>query len=353
MPFASGYFKTTYRSDLSLVETRTRWVLVVLLMAGLVVIPFFASPFLLDLASQVYLAFIGAVALMLLTGFAGQISLGHAGFIAAGAYVTAILFKEWNAPVWVTLPVSGAVGAILGIIFGLPSLRLKGVYLALSTLAMHFIVTYLGSEYETVRGFATGIVIKPPSIGSFKIRDPRLWYFILLSFAVFALLLSINLLRSRSGRAWVAIRDREVVAEAIGVNVPFYKLSAFVIGAVMTSVSGCLFAYYRGFVSVEAFSLFLTVQYVAMIIVGGLGTILGAVFGTVFVVLLPYTIDALGKMLHVPARFTTYMFAIQYAAFGLIMIIFLVLEPGGLVAVWNRIRNYFILWPFKHKPLGR
>jgi branched-chain amino acid transport system permease protein len=151
----------------------------------------------------------------------------------------------------------------------------------------------------------------------------------------------------------VAIRDREVVAEAIGVNVPFYKLSAFVIGAVMTSVSGCLFAYYRGFVSVEAFSLFLTVQYVAMIIVGGLGTILGTVFGTIFVVLLPYTIDALGKMLHVPARFTTYMFAIQYATFGLIMIIFLVVEPGGLVAVWNRIRNYFILWPFKHKPLER
>ncbi len=353
MPFASGYFKTSYRGDLSLVETRLRRGLLLVLMAGLFVLPFFASPFLLDLASQVYLSFIGAAALMLLTGFAGQISLGHAGFIAAGAYVTAILFREWNAPFWVTLPLSGVVGALLGIIFGLPSLRLKGVYLALSTLAMHFIVTYLGSEYETVRGFATGIVIKPPSIGSFRIRDPRLWYFILLFFAFWALLLSINLLRSRSGRAWVAIRDREVVAEAIGVNVPFYKLSAFVIGAVMTSVSGCLFAYYRGFVSVEAFSLFLTVQYVAMIIVGGLGTILGTVFGTVFVVLLPYTIDALGKMLHVPARFTTYMFAIQYATFGLIMIIFLVLEPGGLVAIWNRIRDYFILWPFKHKPLGR
>ena len=162
-----------------------------------------------------------------------------------------------------------------------------------------------------------------------------------------------NLVRSRSGRAWVAIRDREVVAEAIGVNVPFYKLAAFVIGAVMTSVSGCLFAYYRGFVSVEAFSLFLTVQYVAMVIIGGLGSILGAVLGTMFVVLLPYAIDALGKMLHVPARLTTYMFAIQYAGFGLIMIVFLVLEPGGLVAVWNRIRNYFILWPFKHRPLGK
>jgi branched-chain amino acid transport system permease protein len=353
MAFASGYFKTSYRSDLSLVETRTRWVFLTLLLVGLILFPFFASPFLLDLASQVCLSLIGALALMLLTGFAGQISLGHAGFIAAGAYVTAILFKELNAPIWVTLPASGLVGAILGIIFGLPSLRLKGVYLALSTLAMHFIVTYAGAEYEARRGFATGIVIKPPSIGSFTIRDPQVWYFVLLCAAVLALIFSINLVRSRSGRAWVAIRDREVVAEAIGVKVRFYKLSAFVTGAVMTSISGCLFAYYRGFVSVEAYSLFLTIQYVAMIIIGGLGTILGAVFGTIFVVVLPYAIDAIGRALQVPARLTTYMFAIQYASFGLIMIIFLVVEPGGLVAIWTRIRTYFILWPFKRKPLGR
>ncbi len=353
MAFASGYFKTSYRKDLALVETPTRWAFLIALLAGLILFPFFASPFLLDLASQVCLTLVGALALMLLTGFAGQISLGHAGFIAAGAYVTAILFKELNAPILVTLPVSGLVGAILGIIFGLPSLRLKGVYLALSTLAMHFIVTYFGAEYETRRGFATGIVIKPPSIGPFTIRDPQVWYFVLLAAAILALIFSINLVRSRSGRAWVAIRDREVVAEAIGVKVPFYKLSAFVTGAVMTSISGCLFAYYRGFVSVEAYSLFLTIQYVAMIIIGGLGTILGAVFGTIFVVLLPYTIDAMGRALQVPARLTTYMFAIQYASFGLIMIIFLVLEPGGLVAIWNRVRTYFIMWPFKRRLLGR
>ena len=353
MPFASGYFKTSYRGDLSLVETRTRRLFLILLATALVVFPLFASPFLLDLSSQVFLALVGALALMLLTGFAGQISLGHAGFIAAGAYVTAILFKELSAPVWVTLPVSGLVGALLGIIFGLPSLRLKGVYLALSTLALHFIVVYFGAEYESRRGFATGIVIKPPTIGPFTIRDPVTWYFVLLFVAVVALMFSLNLLRSRSGRAWVAIRDREVVAAAIGVRVALYKLSAFVTCAVMTSVSGCLFAYYRGFVSVEAYSLFLTIQYVAMIIIGGLGTVLGAVFGTIFVVLLPYAIDAAGRALHVPDRLTTYMFAIQYASFGLIMIVFLVIEPGGLVAAWTRVRNYFILWPFRRKAFGR
>lgn len=353
MAFASGYFKTSYGSEISLVETRTQWAFLAILIGLLAVFPFIASAFLLDLANQVFLALIGAIALMLLTGYAGQISLGHAGFIAAGAFTTAILFKELNAPIWMTLPASGLVGAILGIIFGLPSLRLKGLYLALSTLAMHFIVTYLGAEYEAKRGFATGVIIPSPLIGPFKIEDPRVWYFLLLFIDILVIIFSINLIRSRSGRAWIAIRTREVVAEALGIQVPFYKLTAFITSSVLTCMAGCLFAYYRGFVSVEAFSLFLTIQYIAMIIIGGLGTILGAIFGTIFVVLLPYAINAIGGMLNVPPRLTTYMFAIQYASFGLIMIIFLVLAPGGLVSIWNRIRNYFTLWPFKYKPLAR
>ena len=352
MAFASGYFKTSYEVELSLVETRTRWVCLAILIVGLIVFPFFASPFLLDLASQVFLALMGAIALMLLTGYAGQISLGHAGLIAAGAFTTAILFKELDAPFWVTFPASGLVGGILGFIFGLPSLRLKGLYLALSTLALHFIVTYIGTEYETKRGFATGVVIEPPALGSFVIEDPRVWYFLLLFFDILLVIFSLNLLRSRTGRAWMAIRDRDVAAEALGIKLSSYKLSAFVVSSIITSIGGCLFAYYRGFVSAEAFSLLLTIEYVAMVIIGGLGSILGAVFGTVFVVLLPYVIETVTKVFHVSSRFTTFMFSINHATFGLIMIIFLVFEPTGLVGIWTRVRNYYILWPFKHKPSG-
>jgi branched-chain amino acid transport system permease protein len=352
MAFASGYFKTSYKAELSLVETRSCWVYLIILLIGLIVFPFLASQFLLDLASQVFLALIGAIALMLLTGYAGQISLGHAGLIAAGAYTTAILFKELDAPFWVTFPASGVVGAILGFIFGLPSLRLKGLYLALSTLALHFIVTYVGTEYETKRGFATGVVIEPPALGSFVIEDPRVWYFILLFFDILLLIFSLNLLRTRTGRAWMAIRDRDVAAEALGIKLSSYKLSAFVVTSIITSIGGCFFAYYRGFVSAEAFSLLLTIEYVAMVIIGGLGSILGAIFGTVFVVLLPYVIETGTKVFHVSSRFTTFMFSINHATFGLIMIIFLVFEPTGLVGIWSRVRNYFILWPFKHKPLG-
>jgi branched-chain amino acid transport system permease protein len=352
MSYASGYFKTNYADDLSLVETRARWSFLVLFLVFLIVYPFMADPFWLDLASQVCLAFIGASALMLLTGYAGLISLGHAGLIAAGAFTTAILFKELNASIFVTLPASGLVGAILGVIFGLPSLRLKGVYLALSTLALHFIVTYFGSEYESKRGYATGVIMDPPKLGPLTIEDPRVWYYVLLFTACLVLMLSVNLVRSRTGRAWMAIRARDVAAEAFGISVAFYKVLAFVVSSAITSIAGCLFAYYHGFVSVEAFSILMTIEYVAMVIIGGLGSILGAVFGTVFIVLLPYLIDEAVDTFTVPARMSTYLFAVKYASFGLIMIIFLVFEPRGLVGIWKRIQNYFILWPFKHRSLG-
>ncbi|MSQ19615.1 MAG: branched-chain amino acid ABC transporter permease [Betaproteobacteria bacterium] len=353
MPSASGYFRTHYGEDTRLLDTRTKRVCYALLVVILVALPFVASAFLLDLANQVYLAIIGAVALMLLTGYAGQISLGHAGLMAAGAFTAGILFKEVNAPFWITLPASGLVGATIGVIFGLPSLRLRGLYLAVSTLALHFIVIYAGGEYETKRGFSTGVIIAPPRIGSWTLEDPIAWYFVLGLFAAAALLFGLNLLRSRTGRAWRAIRGRETVAEALGIPVARYKLAAFVVSSMMTSVAGCLFAYYRGFVSAEAFSLFLTIQYVAMVIIGGIGSMLGAVLGAVFVVLFPYAIEALTQVLPTPAAWANAVFAINYAAFGLVMILFLLFEPQGLVGIWRRIQNYFLLWPFKQAPLSK
>ena len=349
MAFASGYFKTSYAGDLAIVETRARWIGLMVLLTALTVLPLLGSPFLVDLANQVFLALIGSVALMLLTGYAGQISLGHAGFVAAGAFTTGILVKELQAPIWLTLPASGIVGAALGIFFGLPSLRLKGLYLALSTLALHFIVIYVGAEYETKRGFATGIVLEPPHLGPFVLQDPSAWYFVLLIASLLVIIFAVNIVRSRTGRAWMAIRDRDVAAAAFGIKVSGYKLSAFVVSSVLTSISGSLFAYYQGFVSAEAFSLFLTIQYIAMVIIGGLGSILGAVLGTFFVVLLPYSIDFIMDQFSMPSRLTTYMFAVKQSSFGLIMILFLILEPTGLVGLWTRIRDYFLLWPFKYR----
>jgi len=352
-PRSSGYFRTSYERDLALIDTRTQKAWLALFFVVLLMFPFLAGAFLLDLANQVLLVSIGAVALMLLTGYAGLISLGHAGLLAAGAFTTGILFKEISAPFWVTLPASAAVGAAIGLLFGLPSLRLRGLYLAVSTLALHFMVIHAGQEYETRRGYSTGVLIDPPSIAGWTLQDPRDWYFVLLVASVATVLFSLNLLRSKTGRAWRAIHGREAVAEALGINVHWAKLSAFVVSCTLTSVAGCLFAYYRGFVSAEAFSLFLTIQYVATVIVGGIGSILGALLGTVFVVLFPYCIEALMSGLGLAERLSSVIFAVNYAAFGLAMILFLVLEPQGLVGIWRRVQAWFLLWPFKQKPVGK
>ncbi len=350
-PRASGYLRVAYAQDRALLETRTRrgWALV--LLAVLVLVPAVASAFWLDLVNQVMIAVVGAVALMLLTGYAGQISLGHAGLMAAGAFVTGILSTELAAPFWLALPASALAGALLGLLFGLPSLRLRGLYLAVSTLALHFIVIHAGQEYETRRGLSAGLVIEPPSLFGVALTDPRGWYLVLLVFAAGTVLFALNLLRSRTGRAWRAIHGREPVAEALGIPVAGAKVAAFVVSASLTALAGGLFAYYRGFVSSEAFSLFLTIQYVAMVIIGGMGSILGAVLGALFVTVFPYLIEHAAGWLPAEGGLSDLKFALNYAAFGLVMLLFLVFEPQGLVGIWRRVRDWFLLWPFKQRPL--
>jgi len=326
-----------YAEELRLLGTPRRRLRFAVALALLLVLPFAATPFLLDLVNQVLLASIGALALMLLTGFAGLISLGTAGLLAAGAYAVGVLVREINAPFWVTLPAAAVLGALLGLMFGLPSLRLRGLYLAISTLGLHFVVIYLGGEYEAREILSTGIMIDSPSIGGWSLSSGRAWYFTLLFFAALALLISLNLQRSRTGRAWRALRERDVVASALGIDVQRFKLMAFMVSATMTAVAGALFAYFRNFVSIDAFSLYLTVQYVAMIIIGGMGSIPGAVLGAGFVILFPYAIEAMAGLL--PARLSNMVYALDYAAFGVVMILFLLLEPAGLMGIWRRLRH--------------
>lgn len=340
--------KQSYAQELALFGTPQSRVRLGISVVLLAVLPFVTTPFLLDLANQVLLACISALGLMLLTGFAGLISLGTAGLLAAGAYTVGAMFREFGAPFWVTLPCAAILGALLGLVFGLPSIRLRGLYLAISTLGLHFVMIYLGGEYEAREALSTGVMIDPPSIGSFSLTSGRAWYMVMLAFAALALLISVNLKRSRTGRAWRALRERDVVAGALGIDVQRFKLLAFVVSATMTCVAGALFAYFRNFVSIDAFSLYLTVQYVAMIIIGGMGSIAGALLGAAFVVLFPYAIEALAAYL--PARFSNAVFALDYAAFGVVMILFLLLEPGGLIGIGRRIADVFSAHRAKARP---
>jgi branched-chain amino acid transport system permease protein len=314
---------------------------------AVLLLPLVLTNFWTGVANQVFIAVIGALALNLLMGTTGQISLGHAGFVAAGAFTVAALITHTEAPIVVTLPAAAVVGAVLGVLVGLPALRLKGLYLAVSTLAAHFVIIVGVGQYQSAISYGAGFTIPPPSMLGFSIGSERAWYFFLLPFALGVLLLNLNWLRSAYGRAWMAIRHRDIAAESLGINVALYKLLAFSASTSLTCVAGALWAYHTAFVSVEAFEFDMLIQYLAMVIIGGLGSVLGSCLGAVFVIVLPHLISVVAAKLPFLQGLGGKSFEIQVGVFGVVMLLFLVLEPRGLAGIWARIRFYFQLWPFR------
>jgi branched-chain amino acid transport system permease protein len=327
--------------------------LLALILAAALLLPAGSSNFFVHLMNLCFLAAIGALGLMILTGYCGQISLGHAAFLAIGAYTTVILTLHLNAPFIVVVPTAAISGAIVGFIVGLPSLRFRGVYLAISTLAMHYAIIFVATTYQSnfTRSASAGITIPDPSIGPFVLKGDLKWYYFLLVVVTLVTIACVNLMRTRPGRAWMAIRDREIAAEALGINLTRYKLLAFMVSSTLASMSGSLMAYYSNVVTVEAFTLELAVIYVAMIIVGGMGSILGALMGAVFITLLPYGIDTAFEFLPRSWRFGSTVFGVQVGAVGACIILFLLFEPKGLAEIWRRIETYFDRWPFRYRPL--
>lgn len=349
----SPYLKASHFEDMAIkaFETPFRKKCLVSGVVFWIVFPFLAPPFFVHITNLIAIACIGSLALNLLIGNVGLLSLGHAGFMAAGAFVTAIMTSNFGMPIWVVLPVTIVVGCFLGLIAGLPSLHLKGIYLGLSTLAMHHIIYYGCSEYQFYGGFGYGIVIKEPSIGFLILSGKNVWYFCLWLVAGMTALLIANLLRSKIGRAWVAIRDRDIAAEVVGINIGYYKILAFAFSSGLTSMAGGLYAYYTSVVSVEEYNFSLTVAYLAMIIVGGVGSILGSVMGAFLIIILPYLLMYTVGLFDISFPIKEYFSVIQSALLGFIIIIFLLVEPLGLAEIWRRVRIYFELWPFKYKPL--
>jgi branched-chain amino acid transport system permease protein len=317
------------------------------------ILPAVATTFFVHLMNLCFLAAIGALGLAILTGFCGQISLGHAAFLAVGAFTTEILNVHARLNFVLVVPAAAAAGAALGFIVGLPSLRFRGVYLAISTLAMHYAIIFLATTYQAkfVSSASAGITIPDPSIGPLVLRGDYAWYYFLLAFLTLTTAFCTNLARTRPGRAWMAIRDRDIAAAALGVDLTRYKLRAFMASSMLASTSGSLLAYYSNVVTVEKFTLDLAVIYLAMIVVGGMGSILGAIMGAIFITLLPYGIDFLFGFLPRGWRFGSILFGVEVGAVGMCVVLFLLFEPKGLVEIWRRIEVYFDRWPFRYRPL--
>jgi branched-chain amino acid transport system permease protein len=353
MSRAATNLRTSYLESNEVLRRPYQKLLVAAILVSAIVLPSASSTYFVHLMNLCFLAAIGALGLSILTGYCGQISLGHAAFLAIGAFTTVILSVHLHLPFIVVLPAAASAGALVGFIVGLPSLRFRGVYLAISTLAMHYAIIFLTTSYQANFGTSAtaGITIADPSIGPLTLEGDIIWYYFLLIFLTLVTAGCVNLVRTRPGRAWMAIRDREIAAQTLGVNLVRYKLLAFMVSSTLASISGSLMAYYSNVVTVEKYTLDLAVIYVAMIIVGGMGSILGSILGAMFITLLPYGIDSLFEFLPRTWRFGSTLFGVQVGAIGVCIILFLLFEPKGLAEIWRRIETYFDRWPFRYRPL--
>jgi len=344
-----GDFKESYIKDEEIFQSFFVKFWLVLFFFFLLLFPFIANAYMLYVANMIGFAIIGAIGLNLLTGFTGQISLGHAAFLGVGAYTSAILVTRLGFSFWLSVPCAGLVAALAGLVIGIPSLRVKGLYLCIATLAAQFIFEFIFVHWESMTKGITGIHIPAPAIGGYAFKTERDFYWITLFFVVLGVKYARNLIRSRMGRAFIAIRDRDLSAEIIGINLFKYKLSAFAISSFYAGVAGALWVTFLKVVTPDHFPFILSIQYLAMIIVGGLGSILGSIFGAVFITLTPELLNHLSEIVKATAPGYEEIFVpMKEVIFGLLIVLFLIFEPRGLAEIWNRIKTFFRLWPFSY-----
>lgn len=359
--FTTLRYQTTYRGDMRLLKSWSLRVWFVFVFAFAVVFPIslndgeiqMADGFQVYLACSALVAITGAVALNLLMGYAGQISLGNAAFLAIGAITAHVFGVRLHVPFLLVVPLALVAGLLVGAAVGLPSLRIRGLYLLLATMALHFIVNYILLRYQLAVAGVAGLVYPHPQFDGFVLRGDRQWYYVFLGLALGSCLFVKNLSRHAEGRALIAVRDQDVAAMVLGINVARSKVLAFAVSSGIICVLGALTAYWLGTITNENFPLSLAIDYAVMIIIGGLGSVTGAVLGAFFVTLLPTLIEqvvqAAATSLPVFSQFVgakgTLFNTIVY---GLLIVIFLIVKPEGLAGIWADIKRFFIQWPYSY-----
>lgn len=362
---------TAYQRDAAIFPTTTQRVWFALFCVALLALSVTLSDDLALLGASAAGAAVGAIGLNLVTGWAGQISLGHAFFLGVGAYTAAALGGQAGGPLiglglemWVWLPASGLVAALAGVIVAPIATRLRGLYLAFVTLGLVFIGEHLFREFDSLTG-GIGVgrrAAKPILFGYDLSREGRFLGITLSAeqqYFLFALvmllvmgLLAKNLVRSRVGRAFSAMRDRDMAAEIMGISLARHKLVAFTVSSFYAGIAGALLWTFDGFIEPRSFSLTLSVVYIAMILIGGAASIVGSILGAVFITFLPRLVDLLAKFVpfieESPSGGFLTVIQVEQILFGLLIVVFLIVEPMGLYGIWIRIRNYWKAWPFSY-----
>ena len=354
----AGQFKTSYAADQSLFPiAQDKWGILLLLAFALFAVPFLANEYMLNSILVPFLVFsLAAIGLNILTGYCGQLSLGTGGFMACGAffaYKLTIAFPEIHIVAIFLL--SGLGTAFVGILFGITSLRIKGFYLAVATLAAQFFLIWMFNKFGWWTNYSpSGVISAPPRevipgvVVTGTSGTPEAKYIFLLVFVALLALLAKNLVRSRIGRTWMAIRDMDIAAEIIGIRPMFAKLSAFAVSSFFIGISGALWAFcYTGSVEALAFEINRSFQVLFMIIIGGLGSILGSFMGAAFIVLLPLALNN-GMLMIDPTISVALVAHIEFMIFGALIVFFLIVEPHGLARLWTLAKEKLRLWPFPY-----
>jgi branched-chain amino acid transport system permease protein len=347
-----GNYRENYKQELSIFETDFgRVCLGLFLIILFFVVPFTANAYFLYILNTIGIAAIAAIGLNILIGFTGQISLGHGAFFGVGAYAAAILATRLGVGFYLAIPAAGIITALVGMIFGVPSGRLKGLYLTIATLAGQFIIEYVLIHWEGLTKGTMGITLPSPKIFGWEITGDKAFFFLIFLSLVLTTWFAVNIMRSKYGRAFIAIRDNDRAAEGMGIPIFKYKLLSFGISSFYAGFAGALWAYYMVSVTAEPFNLSLSVEYIAMVIIGGMGNIPGAIFGATFITLLNELLRYLTGLLMNVGFITSLglnMAPLREFVFGLAIVLFILLEPRGIAELWRILRSSFRLWPFSY-----
>ena len=344
-----GVYNERYGQDMAIVRTKRHWVVLLGALFLLYLFPIFDLQYFISLINYICISIIIVLGLQIVTGFCGQISFGQAAFMAVGAYTSGILTLTYGWPFWLALPVSGLVAGLVGLVGGAPSLRIKGFYLAMATLAIHFLIMWL-IMHLGITGTTQGLHPPPPSIGSFQFDSDGRMYYIIVSVMLVLTCGAKNMMRTRVGRAFVAIRDNDLAAEVMGINLYRYKLLAFFISCFYAGIAGSLWAHWIQVVHPEQFTVLHAVWYVGMLIVGGMSFTAGAFFGVIFLRVLDEIVMFSSPFLAgtFPWLGTAPAASLGITAFGVILMVFLIFEPRGIAHRWEIFKTSYRLYPFAY-----